>query len=196
MLRPCFHKKKIVFWPPFSVLCTGHTHREKKTKQNKKKKKKKKKKTVECPSQEHSLKSSTFHFTSHSSTPLNFAIVPEGGTLCKCSYWEGLVYEWVTSLLENRYTPKIRLEAYMLVNGCLQPILMIGKIKMSPSRNVGLFSLANYAVWPWRFKRTYNFAINCSETDSLVDKAEDCNVRGSGFESWAKHFSDNFKCFE
>ena len=34
--------------------------------------------TVECPSQEHHLKSSTFHFTSHSSTPLNFAIVPEG----------------------------------------------------------------------------------------------------------------------
>ena len=32
-------------------------------------------------------------------------------------------------------TPKIRLEAYMLVNGCLQPILMIGKVRTSPSRN-------------------------------------------------------------
>ena len=35
----------------------------------------------------------------------------------------------------NSNTPKIRLEAYMLVNGCLQPILMIGKIRTSPSRN-------------------------------------------------------------
>ena len=149
----------------------------------------------------------------------------------------------------------------MLVNGCLQPILMIGKIRTSPSRMVGLFSLANYTVLPWRLKMTYNFAINCSETDSLVmarsqdrfwgvqdskkvdllvprsglfephplnpptktpflahfaaksgplgrlggcvalpapplatglqclvDRAEDCNVRGSRFESLAKHF--------
>ena len=74
MLKPCFHKKKKkkkAFWTPFSVLCTEHTHR-------KKKQKKQKKQTVECPSQEHPLESSTFHFTSHSSTLLNFAIVPEG----------------------------------------------------------------------------------------------------------------------
>ena len=33
------------------------------------------------------------------------------------------------------HTPKIRLEAYTLVNGCLQPILMIGKVRTSPSQN-------------------------------------------------------------
>ena len=82
----------------------------------------------------------------------------------------------------------------MLVNGCFQPILMIGKIRTSPSRMVGLFSLANYTVLPWRLKRTYNFATNCSETDSLVDRAEDCNVRGSRFESLAKHFYINDSC--
>ena len=91
-------------------------------------------------------------------------------------------------------TPKIRLEAYMLVNGCLQPILMIGKIRTSPSRMVGLLSLANYTVLPWRLKRTYNFAIKCSETDSLVDRAEDCSVRGSRFESLVKHFYINDSC--
>ena len=45
--------------------------------------------------------------------------------------------DYVKSLLVFKAinTPKIRLEAYMLVNGCLQPILMIGKIRTSFSRN-------------------------------------------------------------
>ena len=81
MLRPCFHKKKkkkkSILDPLFSALHRTYPS-EKKKNQKKKPKKKKPKKTVECPSQEHPLKSSTFHFTSHSSTLLNFAIVPEG----------------------------------------------------------------------------------------------------------------------
>ena len=99
MLRPCFHKT-IVFWTPFSVLCTGHTHQGKKT--------------VECPSQEHPLKSSTFHFTSHSSTPLNFAIVPEG-KLCVNEvigrdwyingsplYWKIDIFYWVRECMDAK----------------------------------------------------------------------------------------------
>ena len=88
-------------------------------------------------------------------------------------------------------TPKIPVKACMLVDGCLQPILMILKICMSPPSNG---SLVNYAVLPWKLKRTNNCAIKCSETNSSVNRAEDCYVRGSGFESLAKHFYINDSC--
>ena len=58
-------KKKGISLDPFSALCTGHTHRKQnKTKQNKTKTK--------------PLKGPTFHLTSHSSTPFDFAQCQRG----------------------------------------------------------------------------------------------------------------------
>ena len=88
--RPYFRKKKkkkkkkgISLDALFSAL---HRTYPSKTKQNKTKTK--------------PLKGPTFHLTSHSSTPLDFAqcqrgnlLSARGGTLGKCSYWEGLAYE-------------------------------------------------------------------------------------------------------
>ena len=82
--RPYFRKKKKKkkkknsLDPLFSAL---HWTYPSKTKQNKTKTK--------------PLKGPTFHLTSHSSTPLDFAQCQRGkcSTLGKCSYWEGLAYE-------------------------------------------------------------------------------------------------------
>ena len=69
-------KKKSISLDPLFTLCTGHTHR----KQNKTKQK------------QNPLKDQLFT-SLHTLVHLWILLSARGGTLGKCSYWEGLAYK-------------------------------------------------------------------------------------------------------